>query len=105
MHLIDFICYLNDKLIKFRSPILKTLFMKMLDFKEKFLPKKVLCSMMGHKFIVTRTITNHFKEYKCSVCDVEITNDDKGQKTYLTPELKEINETLICFHNKKLHLV
>lgn len=77
----------------------------MIDFKEKFITKKVLCSLMGHKFIVTRNITNHFKEFKCTVCQIELTNDDNGRKTFLTPELKEINETLRGFHNKKLHLV
>ncbi|SEG11236.1 hypothetical protein SAMN04488130_10647 [Flavobacterium urumqiense] len=79
--------------------------MKMIDFKEKFITKKVLCSLVGHKFIVTRNITNHFKEFKCTVCQIELTNDDNGHKTFLTPELKEINETLRGFHNKKLHLV
>lgn len=96
---------LKPLLIRFISPNLNTLIMKMIDFKEKFITKKVLCSLMGHKFIVTRNITNHFKEFKCTVCQIELTNDDNGRKTFLTPELKEINETLRGFHNKKLHLV
>jgi hypothetical protein len=29
-----------------------------------------------------------------AVCALELTNDEKGNKTYLTPELKEINDTL-----------
>jgi hypothetical protein len=48
-----------------------------------------------------RNITNHFKEYKCTVCALELTNDEKGNKTYLTPELKEINDTLKVFCRKK----
>ncbi len=92
-------------LITFNIPNQNTIIMKIIEFKEKFLTKKILCSLLGHKFIVTRTITDHFKEFKCTVCELELTNDDKGQKTFLTPELKEINETLIGFHNKKLHLV
>ena len=96
---------LKPLLIRFIYPNLNTLIMKMIDFKEKFITKKVLCSLMGHKFIVTRNITNHFKEFKCTVCQIELTNDDNGRKTFLTPELKEINETLRGFHNKKLHLV
>jgi hexokinase len=39
-------------------------------------------------------LQNHFKEYECTVCALELTNDEKGNKTYLTPELKEINDTL-----------
>ncbi|MBG6111134.1 hypothetical protein H4V97_000902 [Flavobacterium sp. CG_23.5] len=79
--------------------------MNLTEIKEKFLTKKIMCSLFGHKYIVTRIITNHFKEFKCTVCQLELTNDDKGEKTFLTPELKEINETLIGFHNKKLHLI
>lgn len=73
------------------------------ELKEKLLNKKILCSLFGHKFIVTRNITNHFKEFECKVCHLELTNDDKGRKKILTPELKEINETLISFNKKKLH--
>lgn len=96
---------LKQLLISFRSPNQNTIIMKIIKFKEKFLTKKILCSLLGHKFIVTRTITDHFKEFKCTVCQLELTNDDTGRKTFLTPQLKEINETLIGFHNKKLHLI
>jgi hypothetical protein len=72
---------------------------------EKFLSKKILCTLFGHKIITTRNVTNHFKEFKCTVCQLELTNDEKGRKTYLTPELKEINETLLGFYNKRIHSV
>ena len=62
---------------------------------------KILCSFFGHKIITTRNVTNHFKEFKCSVCGLELTNDLKGHKTFLTPELKEINETLINLYQKR----
>ncbi|MDI5887856.1 DUF1660 family phage protein [Flavobacterium sp. LB1P51] len=75
------------------------------EIKEKFLSKKILCLLFGHKIITTRNITNHFKEFKCTVCELELTNDEKGRKTFLTPELKEINETLIGFYNKRIHSV
>lgn len=77
--------------------------MNLNEFKEKFLSKKIRCSLFGHKIITTRTITNHFKEYKCTVCELELTNDEKGRKTFLTPELKEINETLVIFYKKRIH--
>lgn len=51
--------------------------------------------------ITTRKVTNHFKEFKCTVCHIELTNDEKGQKTFMTPELKDINETLFSFYQKK----
>ncbi|WKL44643.1 DUF1660 family phage protein [Flavobacterium sp. ZE23DGlu08] len=75
------------------------------EIKEKFLSKKILCTLFGHKIITTRNVTNHFKEFKCTVCELELTNDEKGRKTFLTPELKEINETLIGFYNKRIHSV
>lgn len=66
---------------------------------------KLWCSVFGHQLITSRNITNHFKEYKCSKCNLELTNDEKGRKIYLTPELKDINETLVRFYRKRHHLV
>lgn len=77
--------------------------MNLIEIKEKFLGKKFLCSLFGHKIITTRNVTNHFKEFQCTVCQLELTNDEKGRKTFLTPELKEINETLLGFYNKRIH--
>ena len=73
--------------------------------KKKLFSRKILCSLLGHKIITTRNVTNHFKEYKCSVCGLELTNDLKGHKTFLTPELKDINEALIRLEkNKRLSI-
>nr|WP_315163990.1 DUF1660 family phage protein [uncultured Flavobacterium sp.] len=79
--------------------------MNTIEIKRNFLNKKLLCSLFGHRFIKTRNVTDHFKEYKCTVCKLELTNNEKGEITSLTPELKEINETLIGFYKKKLHSV
>jgi hypothetical protein len=65
---------------------------------------KVWCSLFGHRFVTTRNVTNHFKEYKCCTCNLELTNDEKGHKIFLTPELKDINETLVNFYQRKHHL-
>lgn len=66
---------------------------------------RLRCAVFGHHFITSRTITNHFKEFKCSKCNLELTNDEKGHIQFLTPELKEINETLVRFYQKKRNLV
>jgi hypothetical protein len=79
--------------------------MNLIEIKEKILSNKILCVAFGHKIITTRNVTDHFKEFKCTVCLLEFTNDEKGRKTFLTPQLKEINETLIGFHNKRMHSV
>lgn len=72
-----------------------------IKIKKKISIQKILCSIFGHKIITTRNVTKHVKEYKCSVCGLELTDDLKGHKTFLTPELKEINETLITLYKKK----
>lgn len=75
--------------------------MNTIKIKEKTPPRNILCSFFGHKIVTTRNVTNHFKEYKCSVCNLEMTTDLKGHKTFLTPELKDINEVLFSLYNKR----
>ena len=76
--------------------------MNLKEIKTLFSGKQILCSLFGHKIITSRNITNHLKEYKCTVCQMELTNDEEGDITYLTPELKEVNEALVYFYKKKL---
>lgn len=77
--------------------------MKTSATKEKFICRNFICLLFGHKIHTIRTITNHIKEYKCVHCGLELTNDAKGRITFLSPELKEINETLKNFLQKKTH--
>ena len=72
------------------------------ELKEQITSKKLICSIFGHKIVTSRNITNHLKEYKCTVCQMELTNDEQGSLTFLTPELKEVNEALVSFYQKKL---
>jgi hypothetical protein len=85
----------------FTIPNLIDLIMNTIKIRENNLSSKILCSFFGHKIITTRNVTNHFKEYKCSVCGLELTDDLKGHKTFLTPELKDINETLLSLYQKR----
>jgi hypothetical protein len=75
--------------------------MNALQLKEIFQPRKLLCTCFGHKLEIKRNITPNFREFECSVCHVELTNDDKGKKTFLTPHLKEVNETLYNFYTRR----
>ncbi len=76
--------------------------MNLIELKERFTSNHLFCFFFGHKMITTRNVTNHFKEFKCTVWHIELTNDEKGQKTFLTPELKDINEKLFfSFYQKK----
>lgn len=73
--------------------------------KNLLLGNKLWCSLFGHHIVTTRNVTNHFKEYECSVCRLELTNDEKGRKIFMTPELKDINETLVNLYQRRHHLV
>lgn len=101
MYFIVFILLFIEFDIIFTSPNLTDLIMEATRIREKNLFGKVLCSFFGHKIITTRNVTSYFKEYKCSVCGIELTDDLKGHKTFLTPELKDINETLISLYQKR----
>lgn len=76
--------------------------MELIEIKKLITSKKIFCAIFGHKIVTSRNITNHLKEYKCTVCEMELTNDDEGSVTFLTPELKEVNEALVTFYQKKL---
>ena len=75
--------------------------MSAIVIKNHFLYRKIICLLFGHKFKTKRDVTPHFKEFECSICHLEVTNDDKGRKTFLTPELKDINETLMVLYKKR----
>ena len=75
--------------------------MNIIEIKKHFFYGKILCVLFGHKFITKRKVTPYFKEFECSNCHLEVTNDDKGRKTFLTPELKAINETLMVLYKKR----
>ncbi len=67
--------------------------------------RSILCSVFGHKIITTRNVTSHFKEYKCSICCLELTNGLQGHKIFLTPELKDNNEALSRLYQKRNYSV
>ncbi|RZJ36224.1 MAG: hypothetical protein EOO51_02405 [Flavobacterium sp.] len=62
---------------------------------------KLLCTFFGHKFRTTRIVTNYFRESECTVCGLQVTNDDNGKLISLTPEQREINHELVNMHNKR----
>ncbi|MBC8884548.1 hypothetical protein H9X57_17750 [Flavobacterium piscinae] len=65
----------------------------------------VICSILGHKFRSTRKITNHFSEYQCRCCGKQMTEDPRGRLISLTPELRDINETLhMIFRRRQIHI-
>ncbi len=75
--------------------------MAIINLKHFYSPAKLICSVFGHKIITTKKVTYHFREYKCSICGMEMTNNQEGQKIFLTPELKYMNKILNKLYDKK----
>jgi len=63
--------------------------------------KKVLCSIFGHHYSVSKKVTQHIKEYKCVHCNREVTTDVSGNLSALTPELEDINKTLESIYQRR----
>lgn len=63
---------------------------------------KVSCAIFGHNYLVTRKVTDHIYEYKCTCCGKEVTNNYAGKLEQLTYENKKVNSTLSKFLKKKL---
>jgi transposase-like protein len=64
----------------------------------------LICMAFGHDYIVTRKITDHISEYKCTCCGKEVSNSFSGKFEALTYKRKEINECLASFFLKKKKL-
>ena len=63
--------------------------------------KSIYCSFFGHHYQVSKNVTYHVKEYKCTHCNSQLTTDGKGKLTPLTPKYKEINSVLERIHAKR----
>lgn len=61
----------------------------------------ICCSIFGHHFVVSKNITLHIKEYKCVHCSKQVTTDVSGNLSELTPELRDINNTLQNIYQKR----
>ncbi|TRZ46452.1 hypothetical protein DMZ48_01495 [Robertkochia solimangrovi] len=61
----------------------------------------MLCSVFGHRYRTSKKITPHITEYRCKVCNCETTTTVSGKLDVLTPELKEINQTLADFYRRR----
>ena len=60
-----------------------------------------ICSAFGHHYVVTKKVTNHINEYKCSHCGKEVTDNAAGYLEVLTYKRKELNKCLSNFFQKK----
>ncbi len=75
--------------------------MESITYRENSLRGRLTCSVFGHKFHTTKVVTDYFKEFECSVCYMQLTNDVSGRRISLTAEHREINETLLNFYRRR----
>ncbi|MDX1463771.1 MAG: hypothetical protein R3359_11990, partial [Marinirhabdus sp.] len=61
----------------------------------------IVCATFGHDYVVTRKITDHISEYSCCHCGKEVTDNMKGTLEILTLKIKETNNVLASFYEKK----
>ncbi len=61
----------------------------------------IFCQMFGHHYTVSKRVTKHIKEYKCLHCQKQVTTDERGKLTVLTPKMRDINKTLEDMYQKR----
>ena len=76
--------------------------MKATYAKSSFSFSGIVCSTLGHDYAISRKITNHINEYKCTKCGKEVTDNFVGRVENLTFETKQVNTSLALFFEKKM---
>ncbi|MFT7073076.1 hypothetical protein [Patiriisocius sp. Uisw_017] len=61
---------------------------------------KVLCVVIGHKYILTQKVSNNINEYCCCNCNREVTNDYSVKLEVLIAKMRDVNATLSSFLEK-----
>lgn len=61
----------------------------------------LICTLIGHDYMITNKITNHINEYQCANCEKEVCDNIKGKLEELTLKQREVNETLSSFFKKR----
>jgi len=61
----------------------------------------IFCQMFGHHYTVSKRVTKHIKEYKCLHCQKQVTTDERGKLSVLTPKMRDINKTLEDMYQKR----
>lgn len=75
--------------------------MKTTSPKKTFALSSIVCSTLGHDYVISRKITNHINEYRCAQCGKEVTDNFNGRLENLTLKTREVNTSLALFFEKK----
>lgn len=62
---------------------------------------RLICDVLGHKYVVSKHVTSHVKEYTCKCCKKQLTTNSNGELVELTPKFKEINVLLENLYTKR----
>jgi len=52
----------------------------------------IFCQIFGHHYTVSKRVTKHIKEYKCLHCQKQVTTDERGKLSVLTPKMRDIKK-------------
>lgn len=66
-----------------------------------FSPGALICAILNHRYEVSRNITEHIKEYRCTCCGQEMTDTAEGFMAKLTPKFKETNAFLERYYKRR----
>jgi len=61
----------------------------------------IFCQIFGHRYAVSKRVTEHIKEYKCIHCQKQVSTDERGKLSALTPKMRDINKTLEEMYQKR----
>jgi hypothetical protein len=61
----------------------------------------IICTTVGHNYKVTRKVTNHINEYKCSHCGREVTDNISGNVELLTNKMREVNSNVSSYFKRR----
>jgi len=62
---------------------------------------RLQCQIVGHKITLSKEYETHQREYICSACKCQYTEDNNGYLTPLTPKLKRVNEVMEQFYLRR----
>ena len=61
----------------------------------------IFCNLFGHHYVVSKSVTQHIKEYRCIHCGKQVCTNEQGKLSVLTPQLQEINSALEDMYKKR----
>lgn len=64
--------------------------------------KNWYCFIFGHRYVLSKKVTDHVNEYRCKRCCAELTVDANGKLVPMTEKNRLANEHLHLVYNRKI---